>query len=84
MLDTANCVDGHMSNFRRKLENIGVGTEPTDSQHVSRWQSFRAVLDEFGSFQPQLCTDVVVGAERTFRAMLAWFPPACTGKVGQP
>lgn len=48
------------------------------------WQSFRAALDEFGSFQPQLCTDVVVGAERTFRAMLVWFAPFYAGKVGQP
>jgi len=48
------------------------------------WQSFRAALDEFGSLQPLLCTDVVVGAERTFRAMLVWFAPFCAGKVCQP
>jgi heme oxygenase len=47
------------------------------------WQSFRSALDEFSLKQPQLCTDVVVGAERTFRAMLVWFAPFCAAKVGQ-
>jgi hypothetical protein len=36
MLDTANTVDGHMSSFRRRLENIGAGMEPTDSQHIRK------------------------------------------------
>jgi heme oxygenase len=48
------------------------------------WRSFRAALDEFSLEQPQLCTDAVIGAERTFRAMLVWFAPFCAGKVGQP
>jgi heme oxygenase (biliverdin-IX-beta and delta-forming) len=47
------------------------------------WQSFRSALDQFSLKQPQLCTDVVVGAERTFRAMLVWFAPFCAAKVGQ-
>jgi hypothetical protein len=61
MLDTANSVDEHMSNFGRRL---------------------RVALDEFGALQPQFCADVVIGAERTFRAMLVWLVPFCTGKVG--
>jgi hypothetical protein len=148
MLDTANSVDGHMSNFRRKLENIGAGMEPTDSQHIGKtskslvrqrsadalsspsgqlrertaplhrkieavlglpsairtrgdsqdWlgrflggevagplgQSLRAALEELGSFQPRLCTDLVLGAERTLRAMLVRFAPFYAAKVGQP
>ena len=48
------------------------------------WQSFRVALEEFESFQPRLCADVVVGAERTFRAMLVWFAPFSVAKVGQP
>lgn len=47
------------------------------------WQSFRAAVDEFSVRQPQLCADVVLGAERTFRAMLVWFAPLCAGTVGQ-
>jgi heme oxygenase len=47
------------------------------------WLRFRTALDEFSLEQPQLCTDVVTGAERTFRAMLVWFAPFCAGKVGQ-
>jgi len=47
------------------------------------WQSFRAALDEFSLQQPQLCNDVVVGAERTFRAMLVWFAPFCAAEVGR-
>lgn len=47
------------------------------------WQGFRAALDEFSLRQPQLCADVVIGAERTFQAMLVWFAPFCAGKAGQ-
>jgi heme oxygenase len=47
------------------------------------WQSVRSALDQFGLKQPQLCTDVGIGAERTFRAMLVWFAPFCAGAVGQ-
>ena len=47
------------------------------------WQGFRAALDKFSLKQPRLCADVVVGAERTFQAMLVWFEPFCDGKVGQ-
>jgi heme oxygenase len=42
------------------------------------WQSVRAALDAFGRAQPQLCADVIEGAERTFRAMLDWFAPFVT------
>jgi heme oxygenase len=48
------------------------------------WQSFRVALDQFSPAQPQLCTDVVTGAERTFRAMLVWFAPFCAGRICQP
>jgi heme oxygenase len=41
------------------------------------WQNFKAALDAFGGAQPQHRSDVVAGAERTFRAMLAWFAPFC-------
>ena len=41
------------------------------------WQSFRVALDSFGQAHPRLCTDVVTGAQRTFRAMLTWFAPFC-------
>lgn len=47
------------------------------------WQSFRVALDEFCLRQPRQCADVVIGAERTFRAMLVWFTPFCAGKIGQ-
>ncbi len=39
------------------------------------WQSFRTALDAYGRENPGLCPDVVTGAERTFRALLAWFLP---------
>jgi heme oxygenase len=48
------------------------------------WQSFRTALDQFSLTQPQLCADVVIGAERTFRAMLVWFAPFCAGRIRQP
>jgi heme oxygenase len=48
------------------------------------WQSFRAALDQFSLTQPQLCTDVVIGAERTFRATLVWFAPFCAERICQP
>ena len=48
------------------------------------WQSFRVALEEFGARQPRLCADVVVGAERTFRAMLVWFARFSVVKGGQP
>lgn len=51
---------------------------------ASIWRSFRVALDEFGTLRPQFCADMVIGAERTFRAMSVWFAPFCTGKVGQP
>jgi hypothetical protein len=186
MLETANSVDEHTSSFRRRLENIGAGMEPTASQSISKesnplvrqrsadaisspsgqlrerttplhreieavlglpgairtrddyqdwldrlfglydppgrllatfseWgsfgllmsardhtgclvgdlaalgvdtrvlpRSFCVALDEFGTLQPQFCADVAISAGRTFRAMLVWFVPFCTGKVGQP
>jgi heme oxygenase len=37
------------------------------------WQSVKAALDRFGRNRPELSGDVVTGAERSFRAMLAWF-----------
>jgi heme oxygenase len=37
------------------------------------WQSFRASLDDFGRAQPGRCVDVLSGADRMFRANLAWF-----------
>jgi heme oxygenase len=39
------------------------------------WQSFKAALDNFGRENPDLCADVVTGAKRVFRAILAWFQP---------
>jgi heme oxygenase len=42
------------------------------------WQSVRAALDAFGRAEPQLRADVIEGAERTFRALLAWFAPFVT------
>ena len=48
------------------------------------WQSFRAGLDDFGRAQPQLCADVVTGAERAFGAMLAWFAPFCAAAAARP
>jgi heme oxygenase len=44
------------------------------------WQSFREMLDNFGSENPQLSADVVAGAERVFLAMLDWFAPFCAGR----
>jgi len=41
------------------------------------WHGFQAALDAFGRAHPRLCVDVVTGAQRTFRAMLAWFAPFC-------
>ena len=41
------------------------------------WQSFQAALDAFGRAHPGRCADVVTGAQRTFRALLAWFAPFC-------
>ena len=39
------------------------------------WQSFKAALDSFGHENADLCADVVTGAKRVFRAILAWFQP---------
>ena len=39
------------------------------------WQSFRATLDAFGRERSLLRADVVTGAQRVFRAILAWFAP---------
>ncbi len=41
------------------------------------WQSFRATLDGFGFRHPQLCADVVMGAERTFISLEKWFGTFC-------
>ena len=45
------------------------------------WHSFQAALDAFGRAHASLCVDVVIGAQRTFRAMLAWFAPFCVATV---
>lgn len=37
------------------------------------WQSFRATLDAFGHARPRCCVEVLSGADRMFRAILAWF-----------
>jgi heme oxygenase len=39
------------------------------------WRDFRRALDSFGLEQPWHRAAVVTGAERTFRAILAWFAP---------
>ena len=39
------------------------------------WKNFRAALDRFGLERPLDRDHVVEGAERTFRAILAWFEP---------
>jgi heme oxygenase len=41
------------------------------------WQSFRATLDGFGFRHPELRTDVVVGAKRTFVSLEKWFATFC-------
>jgi len=53
------------------------------------WQRFRAALDAFGQNRPRLCADVVTGAQRAFRAILAWFipfcaPSSCAGAAARP
>jgi hypothetical protein len=47
------------------------------------WQSFKAALDNFGRERPELCADVVIGAERVFRAILAWLAPLSTVDGGK-
>ena len=44
------------------------------------WQCFRERLNNFGNEHPKLSADVVVGAERVFRTMLAWFAPFCADR----
>jgi hypothetical protein len=44
-----------------------------DSELEPTWSSFRASLDSFGRAKPKLCGDVVVGAQRVFKALLTWF-----------
>jgi hypothetical protein len=39
---------------------------------------------QLGLTRPQLGMNVIIGAERTFRAMPVWFTPFCAGRVGQP
>jgi len=39
----------------------------------STWASFKAALDTFGRSRPRDRADVLVGAERTFRAVTTWF-----------
>lgn len=41
------------------------------------WQDVRVALDDFGREHPQRRDQVVSGAQRTFRTMLAWFAPFC-------
>jgi heme oxygenase len=48
------------------------------------WQRFRAALDAFGHNWPRLCADVVTGAQRAFRAILAWFIAFRTGAAAPP
>jgi heme oxygenase len=40
-----------------------------------KWQSVTAALDGFGRNQPEICEDVVTGAERTPDAIPSWFAP---------
>lgn len=54
----------------RFLNGRGAATGPT-------WTSFRATLDAFGQDRPQVRADVLIGAERVFRAFLDWFTPIC-------
>jgi heme oxygenase len=43
------------------------------------WRCFRTALDGFGREQPQCRDDVVLGAQRSFQAILGWFAPFCAG-----
>ena len=57
---------GQIAGATRFLGGHGAAGGPT-------WQSFRATLDDFGRAQPGSCVDVLSGADRMFRANLAWF-----------
>jgi heme oxygenase len=37
------------------------------------WKNFCTSLDGFGWAQPDLSADVMTGAERAYRSILAWF-----------
>ena len=39
------------------------------------WGSFRIELDSFGRANPDLCDDVIVGAQLVFESLLMWFGP---------
>jgi heme oxygenase len=62
-----------------------IGTEIAGATHFfgavdgggMPWQSFRTALDAFGQVNPQLCTDAVAGAQRTFISLENWFTPIC-------
>lgn len=43
---------------------------------VPRWRAFRAAVDDYGRARPWHGAAVVLGAQRTFQAILAWFPPS--------
>jgi len=42
------------------------------------WKSFQAAMDDFGRARPQHFEDVIIGAQRTFCTMMAWFAPHCS------
>jgi heme oxygenase len=43
----------------------------------SMWRTLVAKLDAFGELNPASCHAVQEGAQRTFRAIIAWFEPFC-------
>ncbi len=62
--------------IRQQVEGATNFFSSRDSKHEPTWSSFKAALDSFGHARPELCADVVSGAERVFEALLAWFGPA--------
>jgi heme oxygenase len=53
---------------------FGEGGAPT----VPSWPKFQAALDSFGRGDRGICEDAVIGAERSFRSLLAWFAAFCS------
>jgi heme oxygenase len=45
------------------------------------WQEFRDRLDDFGLHFPMQRGDVVVGAQRTFQALLTWVSSTCPAEI---
>jgi heme oxygenase len=61
---------------KQRIEGATSFLSGRDSKIEPTWNSFRAALDSFGRTKPNLCVDVIVGAERVFEALLTWFGSA--------